>query len=433
MFGLKFTEDIPFHEVYIHGLVRDSEGQKMSKSKGNILDPLDLIDGIDLESLLEKRTTGLMQPELAPKIESATRQQFPDGIPAYGTDALRFTFARLATQGRDIRFDLGTIDGYRKFCNKLWNAARFVMMNTQQIDICDLSDYQPETTAEKWILSELNATTTEIERAVSVYRFDLASKQLYEFIWNEYCAWFIEISKIMLRQNSLNPTIDRSLRQSLLFVLDASVRLLHPFMPFITEEIWQRIHSENHGRSIMFEPYAADLSSMADAESSKEINWLKSIVTAIRNLRSEMNIKPGRQASAFFENASDSDVKNLRRLDWLVRELAQLKSFERMDSSTKKTDVSSTTFTALVGDMRILLAADDLGDVAERTRRLEKDIAITKTAIRKSESKLSNQQFLTRAPAKIVEKEKLRLSTLQKSLSEIRFQLEKLNRLLSGS
>ena len=433
MFGLKFAEDIPFHEVYIHGLVRDSEGQKMSKSKGNILDPLDLIDGIDLENLLKKRTTGLMQPELAPKIELATRQQFPDGIGAYGTDALRFTFARLATQGRDIRFDLGTIDGYRKFCNKLWNAARFVMMNTQRADICDLSDHQPRTTAEKWILSELHAATEEIEKAISVYRFDLASKQLYEFVWNEYCAWFIEISKIMLRQDSLNPDIARSLRKSLLFVLDASVRLLHPFMPFITEEIWQRIHSENHDRSIMFEAYAAGSSLTADAESSKQVNWLKSVVTAIRNLRSEMNIKPGRRASAFFENASDLDLKFLGQHEWLVRELAKLKSFEKLDSSIKKTDASSTTFTALVGDMRILLAADDLGDVEERTKRLEKEIANTMTAIKKSELKLSNQQFLTRAPAKIVEKEQVRLSALQKSLSEIQAQREKLNRLLTVS
>lgn len=433
MFGLKFAEDIPFHEVYIHGLVRDSEGQKMSKSKGNILDPLDLIDGIDLENLIKKRTTGLMQPEFASKIELSTRQQFPNGIPAYGTDALRFTFARLATQGRDIRFDLGTIDGYRKFCNKLWNATRFVMMNTQQVDICGLDHYQPQTTAEKWILSELHSATVEIEKAISIYRFDLASKQLYEFIWNEYCAWFIEIAKIMLRKDSLDSDVAHSLRESLLFVLDASVRLLHPFMPFITEEIWQRIHSENHDRSIMFEAYATDLSSMTDDESSTEIDWLKSVVTAIRNLRSEMDVKPGRRVYAFFENASHADLKYLSQYDDLVQELAQLKSLESLDSSTKKIDAASATFTALVGDMRLLLAADDLGDVEERTKRLEKEIAKAMTAIEKSELKLSNQKFLTRAPANIVEKERIRLSTLQKSLSEFQTQRDKLNRLPTDS
>ncbi|MYI88744.1 MAG: valine--tRNA ligase, partial [Gammaproteobacteria bacterium] len=231
MFGLKFADGIPFHEVYIHGLVRDSEGQKMSKSKGNILDPLDLIDGIDLEPLIRKRTTGLMQPDLAPLIEKATRKEFPHGIPAYGTDALRFTFARLATQGRDIRFDLGRIEGYRNFCNKLWNAARFVLMNTKEVEVLPINQLNCQTAIEKWIVSELQHTADEIQRAFEVYRFDIASKYLYEFIWNEFCAWFIEFSKILMRDSTIEEDCQQSVRQTLLSILDASVRMLHPFMP----------------------------------------------------------------------------------------------------------------------------------------------------------------------------------------------------------
>ncbi len=433
MFGLKFANDIPFHEVYIHGLVRDSDGQKMSKSKGNILDPLDLIDGIELDRLIEKRTTGLMQPELAPRIEEATRQQFSNGIPAYGTDALRFTFARLATQGRDIRFELGTIDGYRKFCNKLWNAARFVLMNTENIETWNLHEYRPHCIAEKWIISKLQHTTEAIEDSFSIYRFDLASKQLYEFIWNEFCAWFIEITKIMLRQESTNSKLTTSLRQSLLVVLDASLRLLHPFMPFITEAIWQQLHSVNHDRSIMFESYSTDFNSVVDDNSTKEIDWLKSIVTAIRNLRSQMNINPGHRISAFFENPTQLDLEHLNKHNYLIRNLAQLDSLNKLDSATAELSDSSNTFTALVGGLRLSLATDEFGDVEERMKRLEKDLRNTLSSIQKSESKLRNKQFLTRAPAHIVEKEQIRVSNHRKSLSELQSKRAKLERLLSNS
>lgn len=413
MFGLKFAADIPFHEVYIHGLVRDSEGQKMSKSKGNILDPLDLIDGIELEPLISKRTTGLMQPELAPQIEAATRKEFPQGIPAYGTDALRFTFARLATQGRDIRFDLGRIEGYRNFCNKLWNAARFVLMNTDKADILPIDQLNPTTAIEQWIIAEYQQTAQEIEQAFAIYRFDIASKILYEFIWDEYCAWFIEFSKIMLRDPATDPSTKYSLRQTLLAVLDASTRLLHPFMPFITEEIWRKMTADRADQSIMFERFA-DEPTPIDHAAVTQINWTKSVISSIRNLRSEFNIKPGDKIVAMYQHADAEQLKWLNQNLSLVKELARLNSFESVNEAKSPGD-SDKVMSTQVGNFTILVRTGDFTNVDEQLARIDKQLKDLDDQIARSELKLNNEQFLTKAPAEVIRKEQDRLVDSQQT------------------
>ena len=424
MFGLKFGDDIPFHEVYIHGLVRDAEGRKMSKSKGNILDPLDLIDGIDLESLISKRTTGLMQPELAPTIEKSTRSEFPNGIPAYGTDALRFTFARLATQGRDIRFDLGRIEGYRNFCNKLWNAARFVLMNTENTKILQIHQLKPQSAIESWIIAELQLTVQNIERAFEVYRFDIASRHLYEFIWDEFCAWFIEFSKITLRDPKVDENCKQSLRQTLLAVLDASIRLLHPIMPFITEEIWRSISADRSNRSIMFERFADEIC-LPDESAVEQINWIKAVISNLRNLRSELNIKPGEKIVAMYRHGMDDELSWLHQNKSLIMELARLKSFEVLvdsDASANSDHVVSTQ----VGDFKMFVRTGDLEDFSEQLVRIDKQLKDLNQQIDRSQTKLGNQQFMEKAPAAVIEKERNRLTECQKTCELLVERREKL-------
>ena len=430
MFGLKFADDIPFHEIYIHGLVRDSEGHKMSKSKGNILDPLDLIDGIDLDSLIKKRTSGLMQPELAPKIETSTREQFPEGIPAFGTDALRFTFARLATQGRDIRFDLGRIEGYRNFCNKLWNAARFVLMNSADVKPYTATDFQPLTVAEKWIVSKVHQTTEDIEQVFRIYRFDIASKHLYEFIWDEFCAWFIEIAKTMLRNETIDEHCKISLKRTLLMVLDAIVRLLHPFMPFITEAIWQKIQSENTNKSIIDQKFSDDLSRWNNPAASEEMNWVKAVVSSFRNLRSDMNISPGDRIAAHYHIAIDRDRGYLHNNFSIITDLARLKSLEELDKSELDVVSQSNAVSALIDEVRIIVPIQDIVDFDEQLRRLSKEIESRSEQIRRSNSKLENEQFLVKAPADIIDKERKRLDSYQKELAELMTRREKLMQMM---
>ena len=424
MFGLKFGEDIPFHEVYIHGLVRDAEGRKMSKSKGNILDPLDLIDGIDLESLISKRTTGLMQPELAPKIEKATRSEFPNGIPAYGTDALRFTFARLATQGRDIRFDLGRIEGYRNFCNKLWNAARFVLMNTENTKILQIHQLKPQSAVESWIIAELQVTVQNIERAFEIYRFDIASRHLYEFIWDEFCAWFIEFSKIMLRDPKVDENCKQSLRQTLLAVLDASIRLLHPIMPFITEEIWHSISADRSNRSIMFERFADEIR-LPDESAVEQINWIKAVISNLRNLRSELNIKPGEKIVAMYQHGMDDELSWLDQNKPLIMELARLKSFEFLADSDGNAN-SDHVVSTQVGDFKMFVRTGDLENFSEQLVRIDKQLKDLNQQIDRSQKKLDNQQFMEKAPAAVIEKERNRLTECQKTCELLVERREKL-------
>ncbi|HAD32353.1 MAG TPA: valine--tRNA ligase, partial [Methylophaga sp.] len=280
MMGIKFMDDVPFKEVYIHGLVRDSHGQKMSKSKGNVLDPIDIIDGIDLESLVAKRTSGMMQPQLAAKIEKATRKEFPEGIAPHGTDALRFTFASLATTGRDINFDMNRIAGYRNFCNKLWNAARYVLMNTEGQDTgIDNADVELSL-ADRWIISLLQQTELDVTRAIESYRFDLAAQAIYEFVWNNYCDWYLELSKPVLNNDAASDAAKRGTRRTLVRVLEATLRLAHPFMPFITEEIWHTIAplAGKTGSTIMREAYPVADSSKIDSTAVADMEWVMQFI-----------------------------------------------------------------------------------------------------------------------------------------------------------
>ncbi len=287
MMGLEFMGDVPFREVYIHGLVRDAHGQKMSKSKGNVLDPIDLIDGIDLERLVEKRTTGLMQPQMAKKIEQATRKEFPQGIPAFGTDALRFTFAALASTGRDIKFDLKRIEGYRNFCNKIWNAARYVFMNTEGQDTGLGDEPIALSLPDRWIRSRLQAVIQEVRGQIEGYRFDLAAQALYDFIWHDYCDWYLELSKPVFNDPAAGEAAHRGTRQTLVRVLDAWLRLLHPFMPFITEEIWQRVRplTASAGETIMLAPYPEPDEAQLDPAAEGEIDWLQQFILGLRRIR----------------------------------------------------------------------------------------------------------------------------------------------------
>ncbi|NLD00448.1 MAG: valine--tRNA ligase, partial [Gammaproteobacteria bacterium] len=322
------TAQIPFKTVYVHGLVRDSLGHKMSKSKGNVLDPLDIIDGIDLESLVEKRTSGMMQPQMAKAIEKQTREEFADGIASYGTDALRFTFLSLASTGRDVKFDMGRVDGYRNFCNKIWNAARYVMMQCEEQD-CGLDDQAVElTVADRWIISQLQRTEAEVSRQLDNFRFDLAAQALYEFIWNQYCDWYLELSKPVLWDKEAPAERTRGTRRTLVRVLEASLRLAHPFMPFITEEIWQRIApmAGKTGDTIMLQPFPDSSGDAIDAQAEGDIEWLKELMLALRNIRAEMNIGPGTPLPLFLGNTTAEDVRRLEVNSVTLNKLAKLES-----------------------------------------------------------------------------------------------------------
>ncbi|MDP3839172.1 MAG: class I tRNA ligase family protein, partial [Methylococcales bacterium] len=350
MMGLKFQGQVPFKEVYIHGLVRDAEGQKMSKSKGNVLDPIDIIDGIDLETLVTKRIGGMMQPHLAKKIEQATRKDFPDGIQSYGTDALRFTFASLASTGRDIRFDLARTEGYRNFCNKLWNAARFVLMNTEEQD-CGLTGECAYTQVDLWIQSRLHEVTKTTSHAIDNYRFDLAAQAIYEFTWNEYCDWYLELAKISLQSD--DEALQRGTRKTLLTVLESILRLAHPIMPFITEEIWQRVAplAGITGDTIMLQAYPVYDETQIDNAAIAQTQWLMQFILGVRRIRGEMNIAPSKPLPVLLQDGSESDQQSLTNNQSFLQKLARLESITWLNPD----DVTPESAIALVGDMKILI------------------------------------------------------------------------------
>jgi len=419
MMGLKFTGEVPFKEVYIHGLVRDAHGQKMSKSKGNILDPIDLIDGIDLETLVKKRTTGLMQPQMAKKIEQATRKEFAAGIPAYGTDALRFTFASLATQGRDIKFDLGRIEGYRNFCNKLWNAARYVLMNTEGHD-CGLSGELDLNAADRWIVSRLNEVAGEVEMAFGQYRFDLASQAIYSFTWNEYCDWYLELSKVVLNDPKASAAAQRGTRRTLVQVLETLLRLLHPITPFITEEIWQRVAAlaGKSGSTIMREPYPLTDATAIDHEAVKEIRWVMNVIAVIRNIRGEMDIAPSKLLPVLLQDASVQD------LACLERNRATLTTLARTESITclKPGDTTPESATALVGNMQVLVPLGSVINKQAELERLNKEMEKIEKDLQKAVTKLANSDFVARAPKQVVEQENERVRQFESALASLRAQ-----------
>ncbi len=427
MMGLKFKGEVPFHEVYVHGLVRDSFGQKMSKSKGNVLDPIDLIDGISLEDLVNKRTANMMQPELAKKIEKQTRKEFPDGIPAFGTDALRFTFAALASTGRDVRFDLNRIEGYRNFCNKIWNATRYVMMQTEDRD-CGLdNDDVALSLADRWIISRLQRIEANVGDHIEKYRFDLAAQDLYSFIWEDYCDWYLELSKPVLFNQATPENAQRGTRRTLVRVLETILRLTHPIMPFITEALWQRVAplAGKSGDTIMTQPFPVCDHSKIDEQAETELEWVKTFISGVRKIRSERDLAPGKPLAVILQNASEQDRSNFVNNQAFIESLAKLESFQWIAANASIPESAM----ALVGEMKILVPLSGIIDKAAELARLDKDIAKHADNIAKGHAKLSNTGFTDKAPAAVVDKERQRVVELEKTLEQLQEQAEKIKAL----
>ena len=421
------TPQVPFKHVYVHGLVRDSEGQKMSKSKGNVLDPLDIIDGIDLETLVQKRTTGLMQPQMADEIEKRTRKEFPDGIASYGTDALRFTFCSLASTGRDIKFDMGRVEGFRNFCNKIWNAARYVLMNTEGKD-CGVNNEPVELTlADRWIISRLQHAEQEVTRMLEQFRFDLAAQAIYEFIWNEYCDWYLELSKPVLWDESAPAERQRGTRRTLVRVLEAALRLAHPFMPFITEEIWQRVAplAGKQGDTIMLQPYPEADASSVDQQALADIEWLQGVIIGVRNIRGEMDISPAKPIPVLFRNGNAEDKRRLEENSRFLKTLAKLESIQWLEAG----DEAPPAATQLAAGMEILVPMAGLIDKDAEIARLSKEIDKADKEIGRLQGKLGNESFVAKAPADVVEKERAKLADMNSARDKLQEQLEKIKAL----
>ncbi|MDZ3797679.1 MAG: valine--tRNA ligase [Xanthomonadales bacterium] len=414
-----FTGQVPFRDVYITGLIRDAQGQKMSKSKGNVLDPLDIIDGIALEDLVAKRTGGLMQPRLAEKIEKATRKEFPDGIIAHGADALRFTIAALAGHGRDIKFDLGRAEGYKNFCNKLWNASRFALMNTEGCRFAGVP--QPRTDAEKWILARLAAVTAQAQEHFAAYRFDLLAQVLYEFAWNGFCDWFVELAKPALQGEDSQAAA--STRHTLLYVLESLLRLLHPLVPFVTEELWRQVASRLgvEGDSISLQPYPQpeDFAGQDYAGAEADIEWFKAMVSALRRVRSELGVSPGKQVRLLLQAGSAPDRERLARFDSQLRFLLRLESVQWLDS-----DAAPASATAIVGELKLLVPLEGLVDLDAERARLDKELARVGAEKDKSQAKLD--RFTDKVPAAVVEQERQRLADWTAQLTGLQQQRARL-------
>ena len=452
MLTLHFRKEVPFHTVYVHGLVRDGQGQKMSKSKGNVLDPIDLIDGIDLESLVAKRTAGMMVPRLREKIEKQTRKEFPDGLAAYGTDALRYTYYSLASTGRDIKFDVGRIEGFRNFCNKIWNASRYVLMNCEvqneagdrvSAKDCGQDDVQGSTSAtggrtpgvaggdnyelsvaDRWIIAKLQQVEKAFADGVEAYRFDLASQALYDFIWNEYCSWYLELSKPILTSDDFSEAQKKGTRRTMVRVLEETLRLAHPLMPFITEEIWQRVKdlAGAEGETIMTAALPQYDESLVDQQAITDVEWLKGVIEGVRNIRGEMNISPAKSVPLYFANGSDNDQRCLNDNRQFLMRLASLESITWLNAGEE----APMSATGLVGEMEILVPMAGLIDVQAETARLNKEVDRITKDIQRVEGKLNNPKFVDKAPAEVVQKEKDKLADMQSALSKLAEQVKKI-------
>jgi valyl-tRNA synthetase len=417
MMGLKFTGKIPFKDILITGLIRDSEGHKMSKSKGNVLDPLDIIDGIDIEALVAKRTANLMLGSARDKIEKATRKEFPDGIRAYGTDALRFTYCSLASTGRNVRFDMGRVEGYRNFCNKLWNATRYVLLNTdeEQVDFGDGAfQYSP---ADQWILSRLQRTISKVHHYFETYRFDLLANTLYEFVWHEYCDWYLELSKPVLYDEHALSARKRGTRWTLIHVLDQILKLLHPLMPFITEEIWQKTNkfTTENSASIMLSAYPQVNNEFINDAVEEELEWLKAAIQALRTIRSEMNISPAKQIPLYIRNITPMLKERTEKYQQTLKALSKVTSIYFL-SPEEPVPVSAT---AVLGEIELLIPMADLIDKEAELARLAKEIAKLDKDISLAEGKLNNPKFTDKAPAEIIEKEQEKLAQAQQSKEKL--------------
>lgn len=418
MMTLYFMDEVPFKTVYVHGLVRDSHGKKMSKSKGNVLDPIDLIDGIDLESLVKKRTAGLMRPKDAAKIEKQTRKEFAEGIEPYGTDALRYTYYSLASTGRDINFDVGRIEGFRNFCNKIWNAARYVLMNTEEHDCGqDGSKDYKLSLADRWITSRLQHTEKTVAEAISNYRFDLASQAIYEFVWNEYCDWYLELSKPVLWDDNADPALKKGTRRTLIRVLETTLRMAHPLIPFITEEIWQQIKNlaGAKGDTIMLQPYPEADASLLDSEATSDIEWLKNVILGIRNIRGEMNISPGKLLPVYFNNGSEEDRRRLNANQQFLAKLAHLEATTWLNPDEE----APMSATALVGNMEILVPMAGVIDKDAELARLNKEMEKLQKELQSVRGKLNNEKFVSKAPEEVVAKEKAKLVEIETNLKKL--------------
>jgi valyl-tRNA synthetase len=419
MLGLKFTDQVPFREVYVHGLIRDHDGQKMSKSKGNVIDPLDIVDGIAIEALLAKRTSGLMQPQMKPAIEKATRKQFPQGIPAFGTDALRLSFARLATQSRDLRFDMTRVEEYRNFCNKLWNAARYVLMNVENQD--SGAEGAEFSLADRWIQTRLSEMLARVASGFDEYRLDTVANALYEFTWHEFCDWYLELSKATLQSETAGAAAKRGTRFTLISSLEVLLRALHPLAPFISEEIWQRVRLSAGvaGDTIMrcAFPVAADVKADPDAE--QEMRWVIGFIEGVRQIRGELDIAPSRKLEVLLQNASSTDTGYLdRNLPYLMR-LAGVE----MPRTLGPAQAAPISAVAFVGTLEILVPMAGLIDPAAELARLSRQQSKADGDLKKLEGKLSNAEFAKNAPAEVVAKDRQRLSELRTEIGQLAAQI----------
>ena len=425
MMGLKFTGEAPFRAVYITGLILDQDGQKMSKSKGNVIDPLDIVDGISLDALLEKRTAGLMQPQMKSAIEKATRKQFPQGIAAYGTDALRLCLARLATQSRDLRFDMARVEEYRNFCNKLWNAARYVLMNVEDQDL--KSQGAEFSLADRWIRSRLAGLLTRIEAGFADYRLDNVANALYEFTWHEFCDWYVELSKAVLQSESASPAAKRGTRMTLVQTLETLLRALHPLAPFISEEIWQRVRvsAGARGETIMLAEFPAAAAVPTDAQAEPEMRWVMDFVLGVRQIKGEMDIAPSRKLEVLLQNAHARDVEYLKRnLHYLMR-LAGVET-PRVLAAGEAAPIAAV---ALLGNLEILVPMKGLIDPTAELERLGKRLRKAQIDSSKLEAKLGNSQFAQNAPPDIVAKDQQRLEELRTEIGQLSAQTARVTKL----
>ena len=421
----KGQPQIPFKHVYMHGLIRDEQGQKMSKSKGNVLDPLDMIDGVDLDTLIQKRSGNMMQPKMAEKIAQRTRKQFPEGISAHGADALRYTLYSLASTGRDLNWDMNRLEGYRNFCNKLWNASRYVFMNTEGHD-CGFDDQSTSemifSVADRWIVSRLQQAIDKVHKAMAAFRLDHASQVIYEFIWNDYCDWYLELSKPILWDETLPKNQLRGTRHTLISVLEQALRLAHPFMPFITEEIWQtaKVLTGNDGDSLMVQSYPEAVDNLIDKSSEADIAWLQNVIGAVRAVRRDMNIAPGKALDVLLKSHTPEDLQRLQSSESLFKKLAKVTSVSFVNEGD---DIPLCT-TQLAGALEVMIPMAGFIDKAAEVARLNKELDKLTAEINRLTVKLSNESFTNRAPESVVQKEQDKLSQAQRASKQLQSQCD---------
>jgi valyl-tRNA synthetase len=424
MFSLKLTGKIPFKQIYITGLIRDADGQKMSKSKGNVIDPIDLIDGIELEALVEKRTASLMQTHMKEKIAKKTREEFPEGIAAHGTDAVRFTFCALSNNNRNIRFDLQRLTGYRNFCNKLWNASRFVMMNVEGKE--NGSQGIELSLADQWILSRLQNTINKVHGYFEQYRFDYLAQALYEFVWHEYCDWYLELSKVVLNDDNASEAMKQGTRHTLINVLETVLRLAHPIIPFITEAIWQEVAplAGIKGNTIMTQAYPQADNNLLNEQAEAAIDWLQQVTLGVRNIRGEMNIAPGKRLQAFLVKGNEADREYFANAKDLLLNIARLDSAQWQEEAALPASATAT-----IKNLEVHIPLAGLIDVEAEAARLDKEIEKLDKDIAKMKGKLGNESFVSKAPEAVVEKEKARLAQAESTRAQLQEQKAKLAQL----